>query len=103
MKLSWIIQVRFSNCFINYLFHILSLSDKEEIHKYREHLEELVEERTAELEEKNKELKRFNNLFVNREFRIKELKDKIKELEEKLSSWVVEWTRFVHRSGNEGG
>ncbi len=59
---------------------------EEELKKYREHLEELVKERTAELEEKNKELKRFNSVFVDREFRIKELKDKVKELEEKLSS-----------------
>jgi PAS domain S-box-containing protein len=54
---------------------------EEELEKHRYHLEELVRERTAELEEKNKELKRFNKLFVGREFRIKELKDKVKELE----------------------
>ena len=41
-----------------------------------------VKERTAELEEKNKELKRYIKLFEGREFRIKELRDKIKELEE---------------------
>jgi len=52
-----------------------------ELAKYREHLEELVQERTKELEEKNEKLKQFNKLFVDREFRIKELKDKIKELE----------------------
>ena len=54
---------------------------EEELKKYREHLEELVKERTKELEEKNKELERFNNLFVDREFRIKELRDKVKNLE----------------------
>ncbi len=54
-----------------------------ELQKYQEHLEELVKERTAELEEKNKKLEEFNELFVNREFRIKELKDKVKELEKK--------------------
>ena len=59
---------------------------EQELSKYREHLEELVKERTKELEEKNKELERFNNLFVDREFRIKELKDKVKELEKKLNS-----------------
>jgi len=57
---------------------------EEELEKHREHLEELVIERTAELENANKELKRFNKLFVGREFRIKELKDKVKELEKKL-------------------
>ena len=55
-----------------------------ELRQHREHLEELVKERTAELEEKNAELERFNNLFVDREFRIKELRDRVKELEEKL-------------------
>ena len=58
-----------------------------ELAKYSEHLEELVKERTKELEEKNEKLAQFNKLFVDREFRIKELKDKIKELEgKKLSS-----------------
>ncbi|MBC8490042.1 MAG: PAS domain S-box protein, partial [Bacteroidetes bacterium] len=56
---------------------------EEELKKHREHLEELVKERTTELEKKNAELERFNNLFVGREFRIKELRDKIKELERK--------------------
>ena len=58
---------------------------EEELNKYREHLEELVKERTAELEEKNAKLEYFNKLFVGREFRIKELRDKVKELEEKIS------------------
>ncbi len=58
---------------------------EEELDKYREHLEELVKDRTQKLEEQNKELGRLNNLFVNREFRIKELRDKVKELEEKIS------------------
>jgi len=57
---------------------------EKELEKHRDHLEELVKERTKELEEKNKELKRFNKLFVGREFRIKELKEKVKELEKKL-------------------
>ncbi len=57
---------------------------QDELDKYRNHLEELVKERTAELEEKNKELQRLNDLFVGREFRIKDLKDKIKELQSEL-------------------
>jgi len=55
------------------------------LRKHKENLEKLVKERTAELEEANKELKRFNKLFVGREFRIKELKDKVKDLEKELT------------------
>ena len=36
------------------------------------------------LEEKNKELERFNKLFVGREFRIKELKERVQELEKQI-------------------
>ncbi|MCD6117630.1 PAS domain S-box protein [bacterium] len=54
-----------------------------ELRKHREHLEKLVKERTAELEEKNKKLERYNRLFEGREFRIKELRDKVKELKKK--------------------
>jgi len=52
-----------------------------EVLKYQENLEELVVERTENLEKKNKELERFNDLFVDREFRIKELKERILKLE----------------------
>lgn len=56
----------------------------EELEKHREHLEELVKERTAELEEKNAELERMNEVFTGREFRIKELRDRVRELELKI-------------------
>ncbi|GAB4328932.1 MAG: hypothetical protein Kow00127_21410 [Bacteroidales bacterium] len=66
---------------------------EEELAAYRKNLEEMVKERTAELEQKNAELQRFNKLFVGREFRIKELRDerkalmsRIKELEELLKN-----------------
>ncbi|NOZ34526.1 MAG: PAS domain S-box protein [Chlorobi bacterium] len=62
-----------------------------ELEKYREHLETIVKERTEKLEsinqeliEANKDLGNFNELFINREFRIKELRNRVKELEEKL-------------------
>ena len=58
---------------------------EKELKKYHDHLEELIKERTKELENKNKELERYNRLFEGREFRIKELKDKVKELEKKNS------------------
>lgn len=55
---------------------------EEELKKYRNHLEELVKERTIELEEKTKKLERINNLFVGRELRMSELKEEIKKLKE---------------------
>jgi len=51
--------------------------------QYREKLEELVKERTLELEEKNRELEKYNDMFIGREFRIKELKEKLKIFENK--------------------
>lgn len=51
-----------------------------ELEKHRNHLEELVKERTLELENKNKTLARMNQLFIGRELRMKELKDEIENL-----------------------
>ncbi len=58
----------------------------EELKKHREHLEELVKERTLELNQKNEELEKFNKLFVGRELRMMELKKRIEELEKKIGS-----------------
>lgn len=58
--------------------------NEKEIQKHKNHLEDLVKKRTKDLEEKNKELESFNKFFINRELRIKELKDKVKELESKI-------------------
>ena len=54
-----------------------------ELNEHRRDLERMVSQRTKELELKNQELEEFNKLFVDREFRIKELRDRVKELEEK--------------------
>jgi PAS domain S-box-containing protein len=53
-----------------------------ELERLNESLEERVRERTAELEEKNRELERMNKIFVNRELRMVELKERIRELEQ---------------------
>ena len=53
---------------------------EEELKKHREHLEELVLERTAELETKNKELDNAMKVFVGRERKIHELEKRIKIL-----------------------
>jgi PAS domain S-box-containing protein len=54
---------------------------EKELEKHRMYLEELVNERTAELKVKIAEIERINKLFVDRELRMMELKDKIRELE----------------------
>ena len=53
---------------------------EEEIKRYRDKLEKLVQERTAELEEKNKELDKTLKVFVGRELQIRELRNQIKIL-----------------------
>jgi CheY-like chemotaxis protein len=55
----------------------------EEIQRLNAELEQRVKERTAELEAKIAEVERLNRLFVDRELRMKELKEQIKELEKK--------------------
>lgn len=59
---------------------------EEELKKYREQLEELVRQRTAELKNKNEELEKFNKLFVGRELRMIELKKHIEELKKQTGS-----------------
>lgn len=56
-----------------------------ELREHKEHLEELVKKRTEELNEKNKRLEYFHELFVSREFRIKELRDEVKKLKQDMN------------------
>jgi PAS domain S-box-containing protein len=53
---------------------------EDELEKHRNNLEELVKLRTQEVDTKNEELRRMNKLFVGRELKMKELKNRIKEL-----------------------
>ncbi len=57
---------------------------EKELDKYRSNLEELVRERTKELVEKNAELERYFNAFVERELRMKELFEENESLKRKL-------------------
>lgn len=59
---------------------------EEKILRLNEELEQRVRERTQELEQKNYELGQMNKVFVGRELRMIELKEKIKELEEKTKN-----------------
>ncbi|MCF8229925.1 MAG: PAS domain S-box protein [Bacteroidales bacterium] len=80
------------NTMVSTVMDVTKLKEAEqELQKHQNKLQELVKARTKELEkankdlkDKNKELEHFNELFVGREFRINELKEKIKILEEKL-------------------
>ena len=54
---------------------------EDELEQHRKNLEKLVIERTIELERKNTDLERMNKLFVGRELRMVELKEKIAQLE----------------------
>ncbi len=61
---------------------VSSLKEAEnELKKHRENLEELVLERTRELDEKNKKLDEAMKVFVGRELRIRNLESKIKAIE----------------------
>ncbi|MCF7918546.1 MAG: PAS domain S-box protein [Candidatus Cloacimonetes bacterium] len=59
---------------------------EEELKKHRDHLEKLVKERTERLEAQKADLENMNKVFVGREFRIKELREEVKELKKKVNS-----------------
>ena len=55
---------------------------EDDIRRLNESLEARVVKRTEELVAKNRELERLNSVFVDRELRMRELKDKIRQLEQ---------------------
>ncbi len=63
-------------------------NDKKEgdlqLEKTLKNMERDVAKRTQELETKNRELERYNSLFIDREFRIKELREEVKLLKTKI-------------------
>lgn len=54
---------------------------QEELEKLNRELEQRVQQRTAELAVKNTELEKMNKLFVGRELKMVELKERVRELE----------------------
>jgi len=68
----------------NIIGYFLAISDISEFKKLQEGLEEKVEERTQELQEKIEELERFQRLAVGRELKMVVLKEEIQKLKEEL-------------------
>lgn len=72
------------NNITEYLVQIVEITNQkeyeEELKKHHEQLEELVNERTKNLDEKNEELQRMNKVFIGRELKMVELKEEIKKL-----------------------
>jgi len=71
--------------FIGYIGHCLDITDhkkaEKKIRKLNDELEQKVQERTAELKQTIAQLEETNRVFVGRELKMAELKNRIKELE----------------------
>ena len=73
------------NKFLGFVTDVTDLKyAQEEIIKLNTELEKKIDERTSELKEKINELERMNKLFIGREIRIKELRDKVEELNKQI-------------------
>ncbi len=89
MKRSWLYE---EQTFITSIADIVTLAiesserqrAEEELEKHKEHLEVLVDIRTAELSRKMDELERFGRLAIGREKQMIRLKEEINELREQL-------------------
>jgi len=71
----------------NSIGYFASITDITEIKKFQESLEEQVKERTKELQDKIRELEKFNRLAVGRELKMIELKKEIEKLKEELEKY----------------
>jgi PAS domain S-box-containing protein len=60
-------------------------SAEEELRQLKDNLQEEVEEKTQELRQRIAELERFQNATIEREFRIKELREELKSMKETKS------------------
>ncbi len=73
---------------VHFIGFINDITDRkqaeEELKRHRNNLEDLIQARTQELQKANDELTRYAKLFEGREFRIKELRDKVRELATQL-------------------
>lgn len=62
-----------------------SKQDEEELRKLKDNLQEEVNQKTMELNKRIDELERFQQATIEREFRIKELRNEIEQLRGKNS------------------
>ena len=70
----------------NSIGYFASITDIAEIKKFQESLEEQVKERTKELQDKIRELEKFQKITVGRELKMIELKKKIERLKNELEN-----------------
>lgn len=68
----------------NIIGYFLAFSDISELKRFQKELEEKVEHRTKQLEEKIHEMERFNKVAVGRELKMVELKQEVKRLQDEL-------------------
>jgi len=71
----------------NFIGYFIALSDITAFEDLRKNLEQKVEERTKELQEKLAEMERFQRLAVGRELKMVILKEEIKKLEKELEKY----------------
>ncbi len=62
---------------------------EEEASRFNKELEQRVKWRTSELEQRNAQLDKMNRLFIGRELRMKELKEKIAQLEDHTNRKII--------------